>query len=107
MNWKKIGYGCALFDFSALSAYAVWTHGYIGFFEASLSTTGGAVVFVDLCIALTMVMTWMWRDAKSNGMSPVPYIALTLTLGSVGPLSYLMMREFALEATPEYAAVPA
>jgi hypothetical protein len=41
-------------------------------------------------IALTMVLVWMWRDARARGVSPLPYVLITLALGSVGPLLYLI-----------------
>ena len=34
----------------------------------------------------------MWQDAKKRGVSVIPHILLTLTLGSVGPLLYLIQR---------------
>ena len=34
----------------------------------------------------------MFRDARSLGVSPVPYLVLTLLFGSVGPLLYLLRR---------------
>jgi hypothetical protein len=92
MNWKQIGLGVVLADFAALTAYAVYQYGYVGFFEACLSNWATATVFVDLCIALTMVLVWMWGDARRHGVSPIPYTVLTLALGSVGPLAYLIHR---------------
>lgn len=49
-------------------------------------------VFADLGIALGLVMVWMWQDARQQGISPLPFVALTLGLGSVGPLLYLIRR---------------
>ena len=37
MNKKQIGLSIVLADFLALTAYAVYQHGYIGFFETVLS----------------------------------------------------------------------
>jgi hypothetical protein len=53
---------------------------------------GAAQVFVDLVIALVLVMAWMWRDATIAGRSPWPWIVATLLLGSFGPLVYLLTR---------------
>lgn len=47
---------------------------------------------VDLSIALGIILVWMWQDAKHRGVSILPHILLTLTLGSVGPLVYLIQR---------------
>jgi hypothetical protein len=34
----------------------------------------------------------MWQDARQHDISPIPYVVLTLGLGSVGPLLYLIRR---------------
>jgi hypothetical protein len=93
MSEKQIGLSLVLVGFTALTALAVYEYGYIGFFEVELSSLPGVTVFVDLVIALSLVLAWMWRDARERGMSVLPYVALTLTLGSVGPLLYLIRRE--------------
>lgn len=90
MNKKQIGLSLVLADFLALTAYAVYQHGYIGFFEAVLSDAVGMTVFADLLIALTLALVWMWRDAQQRGIAVAPYVLLTLALGSVGPLLYLI-----------------
>jgi hypothetical protein len=92
MNAKQIGLGLVLADFAALTAYAVYQYGYVGFFEALLANAVGLTVFVDLCIALSLVMVWMWRDARERGISALPYIVVTLFTGSIGPLAYLIRR---------------
>ena len=92
MNGKQIGLSVLLLDFLALVAYDVYRYGYLGFFEmmtANVATTAG---FVDLVIALSLIMAWMVRDARARGVSAVPYVVLTLVLGSVGPLAYLIRR---------------
>jgi hypothetical protein len=50
------------------------------------------VFLADLTIALGLSVTWMVRDAKSRGASVLPYVVLTVTLGSVGTLLYLLQR---------------
>lgn len=79
--------------FGALTAAALWQHGYWGIFEPHFQSFGGAQVFVDLVIALTLFLGWMWNDAKATGRSPWPWIVATLTLGSFGPLFYLLTRK--------------
>jgi hypothetical protein len=93
MNAKQIGLSVVLAAFTLLTAEAVYQYGYVGFFEAALSNVAGVTLMVDLTISLGLVLLWMARDAKRVGMSVVPYAVLTLTLGSVGPLLYLIRRE--------------
>ena len=81
-----------LLAFGALSAAALWQHGYWGILQPHFETFGGAQVLVDLVIALTLFMVWMWQDAKASGRNPWPWIVLTLASGSFGPLLYLLTR---------------
>ena len=93
MNAKQIGLSLALLAFGGVEAYAVWQVGYVGVFEQALGSVGAVLGFVDLCIALGLVTVWLVQDARDRGVSPIPYMLLTLTLGSVGPLLYLIRRE--------------
>ncbi|MBC7919195.1 MAG: DUF2834 domain-containing protein [Rhodoferax sp.] len=81
-----------LVPFGALSAVALWQHGYWGLFEPAFQSLGAAQVLADLVIALTLVMVWMWNDAKATGRNVWPWIVATLALGSFGPLGYLLTR---------------
>jgi hypothetical protein len=90
MTKKQWLIGIVLADFLALNAYVVMEYGYIGFVREVLSTLPGIAVMVDLTIALTMVLVWMFRDAKRRGLTAAPYLIVTLFLGSVGPLLYLL-----------------
>ncbi len=81
-----------LFLFGVLSAAALWQHGYWGIIAPHFQSLGAAQVFADLVIALVLVMTWMWRDAKAAGRNPWPWIVATLAVGSFGPLVYLLVR---------------
>jgi MFS superfamily sulfate permease-like transporter len=90
MNWKRLLAALVLADFSALTAYAVFQHGYVSFFELAFANAVTVTLFADLLISLTLVMIWMWNDARRRGITPLPFVLLTLTLGSVGPLLYLV-----------------
>jgi hypothetical protein len=81
-----------LLAFGALSAVALWQHGFWGILEPHFKTFGGAQVLADLVIALTLFMVWMWKDAQDTGRNPWPWIVLTLAAGSFGPLLYLLTR---------------
>jgi hypothetical protein len=78
--------------FAVLTAFALRDHGFVGIFQWQLSTWAGRQVLVDLCIALTLVLIWLLRDAKALGRNPWPWVALTLAAGSFGPLLYLLTR---------------
>jgi len=93
MNRKQIALGIVLADFAAITAYAVWQHGYVGVFQLALSSWATGLVFIDLVIALGLVLVWMMGDSRERGLAFLPYAMLTLAFGSVGPLLYLIRRE--------------
>jgi hypothetical protein len=93
MNGKQIGLSLVLLAFAGFEAYAVWEHGVVGLFAAVLANSATTVAFVDLAIALGLVSVWMALDARDRRISVVPYLVVTLALGSVGPLLYLIRRE--------------
>jgi hypothetical protein len=90
---------------AAFSAFTFWVlaqTGLVGFYAELLGSFAGVQVFVDIAIALALVLAWMWRDAQAHGRRFWPYAALTLALGSVGPLLYLaLMPSAARTATRE------
>jgi hypothetical protein len=65
-----------------------------------LANAATVAVLVDLTIALSLVTLWMWQDAAERGIGVFPYVLLTLTLGSIGPLLYLLRREGRAYARP-------
>ncbi|MBL8187617.1 MAG: DUF2834 domain-containing protein [Acidobacteria bacterium] len=79
--------------FGALSAVALWQHGFWGIIAPHFQSFGAGQVFADLVIALTLAMIWMWHDAKATGRNVWPWIVATLALGSFGPLFYLLTRK--------------
>lgn len=90
--------------FSAFTAYALAFHGLVGFFETELSTPAGIQVLLDVVIAATLALVWMAGDARERGLPFLPYLALTLSLGSIGLLSYLIHRELRGARAPRRAA---
>lgn len=50
------------------------------------------LVVCDVGIALSLISVWIFQDARRRGVSPMPYLALTWTTGSIGPLVYLLKR---------------
>jgi MFS superfamily sulfate permease-like transporter len=92
VNAKQIGLEIVLIAFTALTAYTVYQHGYLGFFAALTANVATVTASVDLVIALSLVMAWMWRDASEREVAVFPYLLLTALLGSIGPLLYLIRR---------------
>ncbi len=93
MNGKQVGLSLVLLAFGGFEVWGVYRVGYVGVFEQALGTTGALLAFVDLSIALGLVTLWMWQDSRERGLGFVPYAILTFTLGSIGPLCYLIRRE--------------
>ncbi len=79
--------------FGALTALAVWQDGITGIFASILDSFGSAQIYVDLVIALVLIMVWIWGDAKATGRNPWPWIVATLLVGSFSPLLYLLSRK--------------
>ena len=92
MNARTLAYGAVLVAFTVFSVIVVLGHGYLGFIELALDSQWGMQVFVDLVIALVLFTNWMVPDAKKHRISPWPYLALILTLGSIGALAYMLHR---------------
>ena len=78
--------------FGALSVNALWQHGYWGLFAPHVKSLDSAQVLADLVVALSLVMVWMWHDARKTGRNVWPWLVATLALGSFGPLGYLLTR---------------
>ena len=92
MTARKIGIGIVLLAFGDLTAYAIYQHGVAGVVQLEMANSVTVTAFADLVIALSLIVSWMWRDARERGVSPIPYVLLTLGFGSVGPLLYLLLR---------------
>lgn len=83
----------ALVLLGALTLNAILDVGYVGIFLSALESAASLQVFADLAIALSLVMVWMWRDARATGRNIWPWLLATLALGSFGPLLYLLTRK--------------
>ena len=106
MNRKQLTLSAALIVLLAMDAYAVYLYGYIGFFRMVLANFAGVTAFVDLLIALILIIVWIGDDARQRNVSAIPYLVLTIALGSIGPLLYLIRRfadrtERAASVTPQ------
>jgi hypothetical protein len=99
---KTLALSLVLAGLGAVTAWAVAVHGYVGLIETILATPAGIQVGLDLVIAETLILIWMSQDAKERELPFWRYAAMSLLLGSFGPLAYLIHRELR-ERTPREA----
>ncbi|NUP04929.1 MAG: DUF2834 domain-containing protein [Polyangiaceae bacterium] len=94
MNIKRLLAAAAvLLAFGAYTMLVVVRFGYFGFVTLSLREPWAMQMLLDLVIALGFASTFVVRDAKKHGLAAWPWIALSIPLGSVSLLSYLVFRE--------------
>jgi hypothetical protein len=77
--------------FSMLTAYAVHNSG--GIYEMvvfHLRTPEGLQIFADLLIAMSLLLVFMYRDAKATGRNFWFWAIFSITCGSFGPLLYFI-----------------
>ncbi len=91
-NWKALLLALVLVDFVAFTAWAAMNQSLPDAFAAAFANPWLGQVSIDLCIAVAFGLTLMWRDAKKNGINPVPYFVTSLFLGSIGLLAYGVRR---------------
>ena len=94
MNAKKVLISLVWLGFAALNFVGFLEAGYSGLFEyLKQMNVYGWILFVDLLIALTMVLIWVWKDARAHGRNPWPYTLLTVALGSLGTMLYVLLSD--------------
>jgi hypothetical protein len=84
-----------LLVFTAYTAWVVHAIGYLTVFKHAFSMPGSLQVYVDLALCCTLALAWIWQDMRRRGQPLVYFFAisiLTLALGSIGPLTYLIER---------------
>ncbi len=79
--------------FGALSFMALMETGYFGIFAQHFENYAGMQVLTDLVIVCVLAIVWMVNDAKTSGVTPWPFVVLTLAAGAFGILFYLVARE--------------
>lgn len=100
MNPTTLLLGLVLAAFGALSGYAMLEHGYLGIWQAGLTSSASLQLLVDLVIVCVLAMAWMVADARRLGLTVWPFLALTLAAGSFGPLLYLLLRQWRAGTVP-------
>lgn len=84
---RRIASILILLPFLGLTGWALMNGGIMGILNTH-QTPGGAQVFVDLIIALVLLMTFLVPHARANGRNPWIWVGLTVCLGSIAPLLY-------------------
>jgi hypothetical protein len=88
----KLALGLVLAAFTAVSCYVTWQEGYWGFLHLARRELWGAQVFGDLCISLFLLLGFLRRDAAERGLPFWPLVLGTVFLGSIAPMTYLLVR---------------
>lgn len=91
LSLGKIVILIVLLLFSVLTAVALRDHGFVGIFMQELRNFGTMQVLADLVIALSLALVWIWFDSRKTKRLFWPWLLLTLTIGSFGPLLYLLL----------------
>ena len=79
-----------LVPFLALTVWSFLDYGLMGFLRQAVAEPPNIQVFVDLVIALVLLFAFLRRDAAERGVTLWPWFVLTLFVGSIGPLLYLI-----------------
>jgi hypothetical protein len=110
MTKKEIVLWLVFADFALFTGYTFYTEGVLGFFPTTLAFATGSAwglqVIIDFVLAVGIGLLFVVPDARSRGLRVWPFIPLTLCLGSIGLLSYLIYRERAARSVPEVAPTP-
>ena len=76
------------------STVLVLDTGYFAFIHLARREPWALQMLVDLFIACSVFIGWMWKDAAARRLRAWPYALMILTLGSIGVLAYLIRRRF-------------
>ncbi len=78
----------------------------VGLLLAGMANPGALQILADVVIVCCLAIAWMVQDARDRGVAVWPYVLITLTAGSFGPLLYLIRREWvtrdASRPVPQY-----
>ena len=93
LNFEKIAIIGVLIPFSIISFLAVKNVGIIGIFQGIFHDFGSLQIYCDLSIACGLILIWMYKDAKLKKRHFLGWMLLSLTIGSFGPLLYLLFEK--------------
>jgi hypothetical protein len=85
---------------TVVSVIALREHGFAGIFEAAVANWGAGQIASDLTVSLVLVNTWLIADARRRGVSWLGWVLLSLPLGSLSAIVYLVARELGAKEAP-------
>jgi RsiW-degrading membrane proteinase PrsW (M82 family) len=86
--------------FLAYTALALVDDGWGFFTRPFTDSTSGSLIVTDLLIELTLLSIAIHYDSRRRGRNPWAWIVITMTLGAVGSVGYLLARSFDQTAPP-------
>jgi|SRR5688572_6751673 len=95
---KALVAGVILLAFSVYSTWVVLGYGYTGFLSLAGREPWAMQMLLDLVIACSFAVGWMFGDAKKRKLNAWPFFIATVFLGSVGLLGYTVWRGVASRA---------
>lgn len=82
--------------FSVYSIAITIEHGYFGFLEVAMREPWAMQMLIDVALAIGCFTMFAIPDAKKHGLTVWPYVIVSIFLGSIGALAYLVHREVVL-----------
>jgi hypothetical protein len=95
LRQKAVAAAVVLAVFGIYSVWVVLGHGYLGFLEVARDHDWGMQMLLDLVIACSFGIGWMIHDARKRDIATAPFVVMTVFLGSIGLLAYVVRRGFA------------
>ena len=79
--------------FTTYTVSVMVAHGHDGFLTLAGQEPWAMQLLLDLLLMLGLFVAWLVPDAKAHKLPVWPYVLLTLVMGSMGALVYLVHRE--------------
>jgi hypothetical protein len=94
MDARRLAWFAApvLVVFTAFSMWVLIARGPLELVAQLQGQPWSVQLLLDLAIALGFALSWMRTDARQRGLPWWPFLLVTLAVGSIGPLAYLVVR---------------
>ncbi len=86
--------------FLVYTAVALLADGWGFFTRPFTDSTSGGLIVTDLLVELALLSIAIYFDSRRRGRNPWAWIVVTMTLGAVGTVGYLLARSFDPTAPP-------